>query len=462
MSITSLLLVTVYTSNQPTYSISSFEAEVVVRMSVVAGQRGKMRDSTMEWTCNQDCWCHIPVRGLTSPPCYQCVLNNCSLSCECSPRVQGLSLTTPSAPELSPNDDAYNILTQNQTFMASDRDRTSMSTEVAGIRNELRSSLTSSRDSSPTQNITTLTSPQILTSDTTFSTPGSTTHTPTPNRQDSPHHNTDSPNHLQRNSISSPNYVEFEGLEGAVGGVEEESTGLMDPDTAHWDTTVIDDDDSLHQASLVLVSPDSHFQTVGDNENQSQTAFLGSSGVGNFNMMGDNDTKKFDTVNSGTTTNYLFGDEQKLSPSLSLTRNCPENNQSSNDLSARLKMLILGSEVDEQFSEINSNEPSASTAPRNWTVSARGLTVCPCGDVHRCFTKRSDRTTGIRRRTHQSSQAAQRPRYPVTGELRSVHPSRPHTYSNVREHDFRNINKISGRETSRDAARRYLRTVMKH
>ncbi|XP_045133894.1 uncharacterized protein LOC123517649 isoform X2 [Portunus trituberculatus] len=34
----------------------------------------------MEWTCNEDCWCHIPVQKERGPPCYQCVLLNCSFT----------------------------------------------------------------------------------------------------------------------------------------------------------------------------------------------------------------------------------------------------------------------------------------------------------------------------------------------------------------------------------------------
>lgn len=272
--------------------------------------------------------------------------------------------------------------------------------------------------------------------------------------------------------MGSPSQLQLEGLEGAVRGVEVSSSlYFLKPDTSSWKTAgKNNDNDSLHRAAVAVVSPDSNFQTIQSHhsrdvavdtstKNESQSSFSGSSGFGNYSVVEDDSAEMFDSENSETTHHYLFGGEHRLSPSFSLPK--PENNQD-DDLSTRLKMLILGSEGDEQLPETDSNEPSNSTAPRNWTVNARGLTVCPCGDVHRCFSKRPERTMGARRRTHQSSLAAQRPRYPVAGEMRSVHYSRPHVNSNVRENDFRNINKISGRETSREAARRYLRSVMKN
>lgn len=364
-----------------------------------------------------------------------------------------------------------------------------MNSEATAVRNDFHSSLTSSRNTSPT-NITTFISPQILNSETSLSAPGSTTQTPTPSRLGSPNHNAGSPSHSQSRSTGSPNHLQslrtgspnnlqshstgslshlqLEGLEGAVGGVDLSSIYFLKPDTSTWKTAdKNNDDDSVHRAAVAVVSPGRSFQTIQshysdvvvDTENESQTPPSGSSGFGNFSVVEDDNTEIFDSENSETTHHYLFGGEQRLSPSLLLPK--PIDNQG-DDLSTRIKMLILGSEGDEPLPDADSNEPSNSTAPRNWTVNARGLTVCPCGDVHRCFSKRSERTTGVRRRTHQSSQAAQRPRYPVAGELRSVHYSRPHVYSNVRENDFRNINRITGRETSREAARRYLRSVMKN
>ncbi|XP_071542544.1 uncharacterized protein [Panulirus ornatus] len=34
----------------------------------------------MDHICNLECWCHVPTRGTVNPPCYHCVLQNCSLS----------------------------------------------------------------------------------------------------------------------------------------------------------------------------------------------------------------------------------------------------------------------------------------------------------------------------------------------------------------------------------------------
>ncbi|KAK8402334.1 hypothetical protein O3P69_000625 [Scylla paramamosain] len=45
----------------------------------------------MEWTCNENCWCHIPVQKERGPPCYQCVIQNCSFTS---------STPVPSAPPL--------------------------------------------------------------------------------------------------------------------------------------------------------------------------------------------------------------------------------------------------------------------------------------------------------------------------------------------------------------------------
>ncbi|XP_045584243.2 uncharacterized protein [Procambarus clarkii] len=48
----------------------------------------------METACNLQCWCHVPIRGRNKPPCYLCVLQDCSLS-----RKMDIS---PTAPPLSP------------------------------------------------------------------------------------------------------------------------------------------------------------------------------------------------------------------------------------------------------------------------------------------------------------------------------------------------------------------------
>ncbi|XP_071527842.1 uncharacterized protein [Panulirus ornatus] len=35
----------------------------------------------MAGTCNLECWCHVPRRGRSKPPCYLCVIQDCSHSC---------------------------------------------------------------------------------------------------------------------------------------------------------------------------------------------------------------------------------------------------------------------------------------------------------------------------------------------------------------------------------------------
>lgn len=49
--------------------------------------------AVMEGMCNLECWCHVPTRGRSKPPCYLCVVQVCSQSYK--------STTAPSAPALS-------------------------------------------------------------------------------------------------------------------------------------------------------------------------------------------------------------------------------------------------------------------------------------------------------------------------------------------------------------------------
>ncbi|XP_047499419.1 uncharacterized protein LOC125045883 [Penaeus chinensis] len=38
----------------------------------------------MDNVCNLECWCHVPTRGRSKPPCYLCVMENCSMSYKAS------------------------------------------------------------------------------------------------------------------------------------------------------------------------------------------------------------------------------------------------------------------------------------------------------------------------------------------------------------------------------------------